>query len=81
MSMSESFFTKVAGSSHYQKAISKCYEGRTCQLVPETDNPHDKSSANARCQQCDQLLFTNSRFELSVEGDPILHQMTRPPSS
>lgn len=34
------FFTKVAGSSHYQKAIGKCIKGLTCELVPEPDNPH-----------------------------------------
>jgi hypothetical protein len=44
MSMNKSFFTKVAGSSHYQKAISKCYEGHACQLIPEPDNPHDKKA-------------------------------------
>jgi len=42
--MAETFYTKIAGASKYQKAIKKCKEGRQCSLVREPKNKYDKNA-------------------------------------
>lgn len=42
--MGETFYTKVAGSSNYQKAIKKCRKNQQCSLDHEPNNEYDMNA-------------------------------------
>ena len=42
--MKNTFYTKVAGSSNYQKAIKKCRKNQQCQFHHEPNNEYDMNA-------------------------------------